>query len=219
MRLRAAPLAFLQLAVALRPGEINLVQQQVSAARATSAVSRRAAVGAAATALALGGAHTATADDGAPAFGAVKSAFDSLSKPGIVVEYDGPYMDRDTGSLRYPVKSVNIADPVGGPVLLLGVAATRLGGILPDEMPFNVFQKFLRGVLPYGWFPDLSDGDFRKQFQDTWYGTNDQAVLPEFMKSRSTKPPTAAAAPPPAAADGAVADADADDGDKDAPSS
>ena len=140
--------------------------------------SRRAvAIGAAAALSTL--VTAATADDVSDGF---KSALDSLGKPGLKIEYDGPYMDRDTGSLRYPISSVNVADPVSGALLFLGAGATRLGGILPDEMPFNIIQKVLRSVgVP---IPDLADDDFRKQFQDTWYGSNEKANLPEGMRSR-----------------------------------
>ncbi len=123
----------------------------------------------------------------------VRGVVDSLGKPALDVKYDGPYMDRDTGALRYPISGVEPADPTSAFFLFLGAGATRCGGILPDEMPFNVVQKFIRGVLPYGWFPDLADDDYRKQFQDVWYGTNEEALLPQFMRSqRAPSPP-----PPP----------------------
>ena len=188
----------LQLVATLRAGQNYVAPACVGAPAASSAVSRRTVVAtAAAAALTLGSTTAATASDVADAGRSVKSAIGSLSKPGLEIEYMET-MDRDTGELRRPVKSVNMADPVGGPLLLFGAAATRLGGILPDEMPFNIVQKLLRGVLPYGWFPDLADNDFRKDYQDTWYGTNQKAEwLPEFMRSRPNVPPaerTAAAA-------------------------
>jgi hypothetical protein len=176
-----------------------------SAAADSRSTRRSACVTAAAAVLT---ATTATAaDDSTPAVDAIRGAVESLGKPGFEIVYDGPYMDRDTGTLRYPISGVEPADPVSAVALLFGAGATRLGGILPDEMPFNVVQKFLRGVLPYGWFPDLADDDFRKQYQDVWYGTNEVAALPEFMRSRPLSPPTSATSE--ATAD-AVADA-ADD--------
>ena len=128
------------------------------------------------------------ADDGAVAV--IKGVVDSLGKPGLEITYDGPYMDRDTGTFRYPVSEIKAgADPLSSAALLFGATATRCGGLLPDEMPFNIVQKIVRGVLPVGWWPDYADDDFRKQFQDTWYGTNEQAALPEFMRSRKSAPP------------------------------
>ena len=122
---------------------------------------------------------------------AIQGIVESLSRPGFEVQYDGPYMDRETGTLRYPITGVESKDPVSAAALLVGAGATRFGGIFPDEMPFNIVQKIIRGVLPRGWFPDLADDDFRKQFQDTWYGTDEEATwLPAFMRSqRATAPP------------------------------
>lgn len=142
-------------------------------------------------------AAAAVAADDSP-LGIVQGVVETLSKPGLEVKYDGPYMDRDTGTLRYPISGVESKDPVSSVALLLGAGATRFGGILPDEMPFNVVQKFLRGILPRGWFPDLADSDFRKQFQDTWYGTDETCTwLPPFMRTQNAlaeeRPP-----PPPA---------------------
>ena len=116
---------------------------------------------------------------------------DSLAKPGFKIEYE-EFMDRDSGDIRSMPTGVE-GDPLAGPVLLFGALATRFGGLVPDEMPFNIVQKFLRGILPKGAFPDYADDDFRKNFQDTWYGTNIQMTdkLPEFMRSRpSTWAPT-----------------------------
>ena len=111
---------------------------------------------------------------------------------GIRLTYDAAIMDTDpiTGLefLRYPISGAEVVDP-SGVLLIFGALATRCGGLLPDEMPFNIVQKIVRGVLPVGWWPDYADDDFRKQFQDTWYGTNEQAALPEFMRSRKSAPP------------------------------
>jgi hypothetical protein len=138
--------------------------------------------------------------DATEAIKSVSSVIDILSKPGLEIEYMET-MDPDTGKLRYPIKSVNLADPLGGPLLIFGAAATRLGGILPDELPFNIVQKIVRGVLPYGWWFDLADDDFRKQYQDTWYGTDLKPNLPKFMRSRTNMPPAEEAAAATAAAD------------------
>tara|TARA_B110001452_G_C15187944_1_gene412574 strand:- start:579 stop:848 length:270 start_codon:yes stop_codon:yes gene_type:complete len=70
-------------------------------------------------------------------------------------------------------------------LLLVGALVTRCGGLLPDELPFNIFQKVLRAVPGVKLLvPDYTDGDYRKQFQDTWYSTNTKADLPEWLRSR-----------------------------------
>ena len=152
-----------------------------------SGLSRRAAVGAAA-AFAAPASNAASATDAASITDNIR---DSLAKPGFKIEYE-EFMDRDSGDIRSMPTGVK-GDPLAGPVLLFGALATRFGGLVPDEMPFNIVQKFLRGILPKGAFPDYADDDFRKNFQDTWYGTNIQMTdkLPEFMRSRpSTWAPT-----------------------------
>ena len=158
---------------------------------------RRAAVGVAAVAATSCCVASAAAVDANGAAGAIQGALESLGKPGIEVEYGGPYMNRDTGSLTYPVSGVKAADPLSAALLALGAGATRFGGLLPDEMPFNIVQKLLRAILPNGLLPDYADDDFRKQFQDTWYGTNEQANLPEWLQSRKSTPP-----PPPPSVEG-----------------
>ena len=56
---------------------------------------------------------------------------------------------------------------------------------MPDELPFNIFQKVLRAVPGLQLIvPDYADGDYRKQFQDNWYGTGTKADLPEWLRSR-----------------------------------
>ena len=148
-----------------------------------SGLSRRAAIGAG-----VAFAASATSADAASITDNIR---DSLAKPGFKIEYE-EFMDRDSGDIRSMPTGVE-GDPLAGPVLLFGALATRFGGLVPDEMPFNIVQKFLRGILPKGAFPDYADDDFRKNFQDTWYGTNIQMTdkLPEFMRSRpSTWAPT-----------------------------
>ena len=108
------------------------------------------------------------------------TVLDSLARANGAISYDGPYMD-DYGAMRYPIKSISL-----DPLLILVMAFTRCGGILPDELPFNLAQKALRAILPDNWnIIDLADDDFRKAYQDTWYGTSEEAAwLPERMKSR-----------------------------------
>jgi hypothetical protein len=129
-------------------------------------------------------------------------AKDAFSGPGGSITYM-EVMD-DAGNLRYPVAGISL-----DPVLLLIFAVTRCGGILPDEMPFNVVQKLVRAALPDEWnYLDLADNDFRKDYQDVWYGTNDVCEwLPERMRSRPRAggPSTSASTPqhpPEEAADG-----------------
>lgn len=102
-------------------------------------------------------------------------------QPGVKLEYE-EYMDA-AGNIRSAPTKASLTE--SGPLLLLGAGATRLGGILPDEMPFNIVQKLLR-LIPgvNAILPDLSDTDPRKQYQDTWYGTDFKAKLPEAMRSR-----------------------------------
>ena len=59
--------------------------------------------------------------------------------------------------------------------------------MLPDELPFNIFQKVLRAVpVVRAVVPDYADDDYRKQFQDNWYGTSTKADLPEWLRRRSS---------------------------------
>ena len=73
----------------------------------------------------------------------LQAAAAALNEPGVKLTYDGPIMDYD-GSLRYPISGAEIVSP-SGVLLLFGALATRCGGLLPDEMPFNLVQKVLRG--------------------------------------------------------------------------
>ena len=121
---------------------------------------------------------------------------------GIRLTYDAAIMDTNpiTGLdfLRYPISGAEVVDP-SGLLLIFGALATRLGGLLPDELPFNIVQKVLRAVPGLNTIvPDYADGDYRKQFQDNWYGTSTKAELPEWLRSRSssnvlTRPPPSAA--------------------------
>jgi hypothetical protein len=105
-----------------------------------------------------------------------------VASPGLEIEY-GEYMDASTGRLIYPIEGTKLTS--SGPLLLLGAGATRLGGILPDEMPFNIVQKVLRAIPGVRRvIPDLRDDDTRKQYQDTWYGTDLSASLPKVLRSR-----------------------------------
>ena len=74
----------------------------------------------------------------------LQAAAAALNEPGVKLTYDGPIMDYD-GSLRYPISGAEIVSP-SGVLLLFGALATRCGGLLPDEMPFNLVQKVLRAV-------------------------------------------------------------------------
>ena len=124
-------------------------------------------------------ARAAAASDG----GALEAAAAALNAPGVKLTYDGPVIDYD-GSLRYPISGAEIVSP-SGVLLLVGALVTRCGGLLPDELPFNIFQKVLRAVPGVKLLvPDYADGDYRKQFQDNWYGTNTKADLPEWLRSR-----------------------------------
>ena len=106
-----------------------------------------------------------------------------LNEPGVRLTYDTPVMDFD-GSMRYPISGAEIISP-SGVLLLFGALATRCGGLLPDEMPFNIVQKLLRAVPGVQLIvPDYADDDYRKQFQDNWYGTGTKADLPEWLRSR-----------------------------------
>ena len=50
--------------------------------------------------------------------------------------------------------------------------------------------------------PDYADDDYRKQFQDNWYGTSTKADLPEWLRSRpSTNVLTRTSSPPDAVAE------------------
>ena len=121
---------------------------------------------------------------------------------GIRLTYDAAIMDTNpiTGLdfLRYPISGAEVVDP-SGLLLIFGALATRLGGLLPDELPFNIVQKVLRAVPGVNTIvPDYADDDYRKQFQDNWYGTSTKAELPEWLRSRSssnvlTRPPPSAA--------------------------
>ena len=74
-------------------------------------------------------------------------------------------------------------------------------------------QKLLRAVPGVGgMLPDLADDDFRKSFQDTWYGTNEKAQLPEWMQSRSSSrtPQGESEGEAEAASDAASVDGEAD---------
>ena len=115
-------------------------------------------------------------------------------QPGFTLEYED-YMTED-GDIRSAPTKAKLTE--SGPLLLLGAGATRLGGILPDEMPFNIVQKLLR-LIPgvNAILPDLADGDPRKQYQDTWYGTDFKASLPEAMRSRSEAESSSASDPAP----------------------
>ena len=175
----------LPLAAGLRSPTLRAPHSERDARRPASSARRSAAIAAVAAVTTAAAANAA--DDGV--LGAVQGVVESMGRPALEIQYDGPYMDRDTGTLRYPISGVEPADPVSTALLLLGAGATRFGGILPDEMPFNIVQKFLRGIgIPIF---DLADDDFRKEFQDTWYGTNEQANLPAFMRSRRGGQPMA----------------------------
>ena len=111
-----------------------------------------------------------------------------LGKPGFELQY-GEYLDPASGQMIHPIEGTKMTS--SGPLLLLCAGATRLGGILPDEMPFNLVQKCLRlipGVSRV--LPDLRDGDPRKAYQDTWYGTDVSASLPKAMRSRRQEAPS-----------------------------
>ena len=131
----------------------------------------------------------------------LQAAAAALNEPGVKLTYDGPIMDYD-GSLRYPISGAEIVSP-SGVLLLFGALATRCGGLLPDEMPFNLVQKVLRAVPGLqALVPDYADDDYRKQFQDNWYGTSTKADLPEWLRSRpSTNVLTRTSSPPDAVAE------------------
>lgn len=123
---------------------------------------------------------------------------------GIRLTYDAAIMDTNpiTGLdfLRYPISGAEVVDP-SGLLLIFGALATRLGGLLPDELPFNIVQKVLRAVPGLNTIvPDYADGDYRKQFQDNWYGSSTKAELPEWLRSRSSS--NVLTRPPPSAAEG-----------------
>jgi len=122
----------------------------------------------------------------------MQDALAALDKPGFKFRYDEYMVD---GSLRYLISGADV-NPSGF-VLLFGVCMTRCGGLLPDEMPFNIVQKLLRAVLPPGSFPDYADDDYRKQFQDNWYGTNKKADLPVWLRSRKSSPTSTETQPGP----------------------
>lgn len=125
----------------------------------------------------------AQAVEAEPAAQAASSWFETyLASPGLELQY-GEYLDPTTGQMVYPIEGTKLTS--SGPLLLLGAGATRLGGILPDEMPFNIVQKAIRAIPGFGrLLPDLRDSDPRKQYQDTWYGTDVSASLPKGMRSR-----------------------------------
>ena len=123
---------------------------------------------------------------------------------GIRLTYDAAIMDTNpiTGLdfLRYPISGAEVVDP-SGLLLIFGALATRLGGLLPDELPFNIVQKVLRAVPGVNVIvPDYADDDYRKQFQDNWYGSSTKAELPEWLRSRSSS--NVLTRPPPSAAEG-----------------
>uniref|UniRef100_A0A7S2CZK5 Uncharacterized protein n=1 Tax=Haptolina brevifila TaxID=156173 RepID=A0A7S2CZK5_9EUKA len=106
-----------------------------------------------------------------------------LTRPGVSLDRSTAYMDRSTGQITYPISGMGI-----DPLLAFAFAATRFGGLLPDELPFNLVQKAVRAALrPLGIpFFDLRPGDERLQWQDTWYGTGEEAKLPFGMARRPT---------------------------------
>ena len=71
-------------------------------------------------------------------------------------------------------------------LLIFAFAATRGGGIFPDELPFNLVQKAVRaGLKPFGvGFFELAENDERRQWQDKWYGQEEDVKLP-FGMSRA----------------------------------
>ena len=138
-------------------------------AAATTAAAFAATLSAAAVAsdlpAELPAAVTASSGDIADFASAIGSAYNKyLAQPGLEIQY-GEYLDNESGQFVRPVEGAKLTS--SGPLLLLGAGATRCGGILPDEMPFNIVQKALRAVLPAGVMPDLRDGDMRKDYQDT----------------------------------------------------
>lgn len=88
------------------------------------------------------------------------------AKPGVALERSQAYMDAD-GVMTYPISGVQV-----DPTLAFFAAATRFGGLLPDEKPFNLVQMAVRRALkPLGiGFFDLKPDDERRQWQDKWYG-------------------------------------------------
>ena len=113
-----------------------------------------------------------------------------IAGPGFKLERDGPYMKTNpvSGQEEFIYPIVNAEPLSSAPLLIFGAAATRLGGLLPDELPFNIFQKILRRVLPDGVIPDLADNDYRKRFQNTWYGTNKVIDLPWGLNGKPPAP-------------------------------
>ena len=101
-----------------------------------------------------------------------------FATPGVALDRSQPFMDRVTGEITYPIMGADF-----DPFLLFFAAATRLGGLLPDELPFNLVQKAVRATLrPFGiGFFDLQEGDERRQWQDKWYGTTQTIKLPFGM--------------------------------------
>ena len=141
-----------------------------------------------------------------PSVMAARAAAAAPTPDGIRLTYDAPIMDTNpiTGNdfLRYPISGAEVVDP-SGLLLIFGALATRLGGLLPDEMPFNIVQKVLRAVPGLNVIvPDYADDDYRKQFQDNWYGTSTKADLPEWLRSRSSTNVLTKPRPPPSAAKG-----------------
>ena len=114
-----------------------------------------------------------------------------IAAPAFKLERDGPYMKTNpvSGQEEFIYPIVNAEPSSSAPLLIFGAAATRLGGILPDELPFNIFQKILRRILPDGVVPDLADGDYRKRFQNTWYGTNKVIDLPFGLSGEPANAP------------------------------
>ena len=93
-----------------------------------------------------------------------------FAQPAIVFDRSLTYMDPATGALTTPISGVTLSP--SSVVLILFFAATRGGGIFPDEKPFNLFQRWIRARLkPFGIpFFDLAPNDERRQWQDAWYG-------------------------------------------------
>ena len=100
--------------------------------------------------------------------------------------------DPVTGSTEFSYPIVEASGTGSGPLLIFAAVATRCGGLLPDELPFNIGQKIIRRLLPFDILPDLDDNDYRKQFQNTWYGTNEEIELPFGLSGTKQKPDAAA---------------------------
>ena len=110
-----------------------------------------------------------------------------LAQPAIVFERSVAYMDPDTGAMTYPISGVDFSP--SSIVLLLAFAATRGGGIFPDERPFNLVQMWVRARLkPFGIpFFDLAPEDERRQWQDAWYGQEPSESTPEAKREQEAE--------------------------------